>query len=264
MFKHLILIIVFFVGISSSCLYAETIRVAVASNFSQPIKQIGEAFTQKYKHSVKFSFGSSGKLYAQINHGAPFDIFLSADQIKPQKLIENGLAEQDSLFTYAIGQLVLWSADKSLIDNKGLVLPAEQKLKVALANERLAPYGIAAKSVVEKLKLADKKQITWVKGENISQVYQFAVSGNVDLAFVAASQVYFNDQLQQGSVWQIPESLYSPIKQDLVLISRSKNKQVAKQFLKFLHSNKAKNIMRSFGYKVASTAEYSTKANKDD
>ncbi len=229
---------------------ADDIPVAVAANFAAPMEEIAEAFNQITGHRLKISTGASGKFYAQIRNGAPFQVFLSADQEKPEQLEKDGLAVQGTRFTYAIGKLALWSADPDKVDNKGKVLESGRFNKIAIANPKTAPYGEAAIETLSALKLKTRLEPKFVMGENISQTHQFVASGNAELGFVALSQISRNNQLTGGSLWLVPEKLYSPIKQDAVLLLTGKDSAAARQLLAFLKSDRAVRIIQSFGYGI--------------
>ena len=233
-------------------LKADTIHVAVASNFAAPMKEIASAFEQATAHKVVLSFASSGKLFAQINHGAPFEIFLSADQTKPNALVAAGLSPSDSQFTYAVGTLMLWSPAPDYFQaHAGDEILASGKFKrLALANPRLAPYGAAAAQTLEALGIKESPDRKWILGENISQTYQFVVSGNVDLGFVALSQVMTGDGAMEGSAWRVPEELYEPVRQDAVLLKRGEGSAAARELLAYLRSPEAIAIIRRYGYEA--------------
>lgn len=229
---------------------ADEVQVAVAANFVAPMEEISAAFAKETGHQLKISSGASGKFYAQIKNGAPFQVFLSADDEKPIQLEKDGLAVQGSRFTYAIGKLILWSSNPNLVDSKGNVLVVANFNKMAIANPKLAPYGEAAIETLTALKLRDKLESKLVMGENISQTYQFVATGNAELGFIALSQVTKNNNLTTGSGWIVPENLYSPIKQDVVLLENGKDNIAAKQLMNFLRSQKALTIIKSYGYGV--------------
>src|SRR5512135_487219 len=228
--------------------HAGEVNAAVAANFAEPVKQIAELFQKETGHTVKLSFGSSGKFYSQIKNGAPFDVFLAADEKNPKLLEDEGLAVKDTRFVYALGKLVLWSAKPGYVDAKGAVLDKGDYSKIAYADPKLAPYGQAAQETLQKMKLWDKVQGKLVTGESIGQAYQFAASGNAELAFIALSQVTKDGQVREGSYWLVPAEMYSPIKQSAVQLTGAKDKAAAQAFLKFLRSEKALAIIRSFGY----------------
>lgn len=231
--------------------YADVLHVAVASNFTIPMKQLAPAFERRTGHQLRLSFASSGKLYAQIRHGAPFQAFLSADQDKPRRLIDDGLADAGHLFTYASGSLALWSADPDLIKDAGVIKSGAFN-KIALANPRLAPYGLAARQTLEKLDLISQSRKHWVQGENIAQTYQFVLSGNAQLGFVALSQIMKENKITTGSAWIVPDELYQPVLQDAVLLSGGINNQAALSFFQFLRSAEAGTIIQTYGYKTLS------------
>lgn len=223
----------------------DEVSVAVASNFTAPMKEITAAFEQHSGHNAVVSFGSSGKLYAQIRNGAPFELLLSADQEKPQALIANGLASADNRFTYALGTLVLLTSTADA-DPENLLHEGNYR-KLALANPRLAPYGTAAVQVLNALQLADGAKSRLVLGENIAQAYQFVTSGNAQLGFVARSQVSGTNPLS-GRYWVVPAELYSPIRQDAVLLNRGAGNPAALALVEFLQSDSALAIMQDYGY----------------
>lgn len=236
----------------------ETIHIAVASNFTFAMNELITQFEANTGHSVKASYGSSGKIYAQIQHGAPFQIFFSADQAKPKALENAGMVVADSRFTYAVGALVLWSTKPDLIVNGESVLSGDDFNKLALANPKLAPYGAAAVQVLEQLNRVKSTRSKWIQGENIAQTYQFVATGNADLGFVALSQLK-QAQLKQASPkpdssWVVPQTLYSPIKQDAVLLKRGKDSAAAKALISFIQSNQGRTIIESYGYTSTSNA----------
>jgi len=229
---------------------AAEVHVAVASNFSAPMKQIAAEFEKETGHTVVLAFGASGKFYAQIRNGAPFHLFLSADDEKPAQLVKDGLTVADSRFTYAVGTLVLWSAQPGFVDPKGEVLRKGTFTKIAIANPKLAPYGTAAIEVLTKQGLLATVTPKFVQGENISQTFQFVSTGNAELGFVALSQVMKNGKVASGSAWIVPGKLHRPIRQDAVLLATGKDNVAAKALLDYLKSAKAKIIIRSYGYEI--------------
>lgn len=235
---------------SSSVVSAEVIKVAVASNFTHPIKEIAKNFEQDTQNKVELSFGSSGKFYAQIANGAPYEVFLSADQAKPKRLADEGMAIADTQFTYAEGQLVLWSKDPQKVDPLGKVLDEDSFNRLALANPKLAPYGLAALQTLETLELVDKTRTKWVKGVNIAQTYQYVDTLNADIGFVALSQITENHKITQGSAWIVPDEFYLPIKQDAIIVKGAERNATAQAFLDYLRSNSAQKIIQSYGYKI--------------
>lgn len=224
---------------------ASEARVAVASNFAQTAKVLAKEFERDTGKKITLIFGATGKHYAQIKHGAPFDVFLAADSLRPARLEKEKAAIPGSRFTYAIGKLVLWSPKQNYIAPKGDVLRGTSFNRLAMANPRLAPYGKAAQQVLEKRGLWKKLRSRIVRGENIGQTYQFVKSGNAELGFIAYAQVYLAGQTTKGSHWLVPQKLYTPIKQQAILL---KDKPDARQFLSFLQSSTAINIIQNHGY----------------
>ena len=230
--------------------YAETVSVAVAGNFTAPMKTIAREFEKETGHKAQISFASSGKIFAQIKNGAPFQVFLSADTKKPEKLEHEGMTVPGSRFTYALGSLVLWSAKPGYVDTQAEVLQQNSFRHIGIANPKLAPYGLAAQETLENRGVWSNLQAKLVRGENIGQVLQFAATGNAELAFVALSQVIDNGKIIKGSGWIVPASLHSPIRQDAVLLTKGKNNIAAKSLLNYLKSDKAAVIIKSYGYKI--------------
>ncbi len=225
--------------------YAEKINIAVASNFAPVAELLAQSFEAQTGHHVTLIPGATGKHYAQIYHGAPFDLFLAADSERPRRLEENGLTVTDSRFTYAIGKLVLWSPEAGLIDPDGQVLRTSAFRHIAIANPKLAPYGRAAQQVIEQLNASAVLKGRTVKGENIGQTYQFVASGNASLGFVALSQLKQNNRPIAGSYWIPPQNLYQPIEQQAVLLKESR---AARAFLEQLKSKNMREIIQGFGY----------------
>lgn len=234
-----------FASISAS---AAEVDVAVAANFTAPMNVITADFERDTGHKARLAFGSSGRFYAQIKNGAPFQVFLSADDETPAKLAQEGFAEPASRFTYAIGSLVLWSAKPDLVDAKGEVLKAGKFTKLAIANPKTAPYGRAAIETLTKLGLLSAAEPKFVQGENIAQTFQFTQSGNADLGFVALSQVMKDGKVTEGSAWVVPAELHEPIRQDAILLSTGRGNAAAEALLKYLRTDRAKTVIRSFGY----------------
>ncbi|MCQ8183552.1 molybdate ABC transporter substrate-binding protein [Methylomonas sp. SURF-1] len=227
---------------------AETALVAVAANFTKPMAEIAEAFEKSTGHTAKLSYGSSGKFVAQFENGAPFEVFLSADDTSPAKLEESGLGVTGSRFTYAIGKLVLWSASPNLVDSQGQALNSGNFKHIALADPKLAPYGMAAVDTLKNLGLLEKLTPLFVQGENIAQTLQFVNSGNAELGFVALSQVIENGKIGSGSGWIVPATLYRPILQDAVLLKTGAENPAAKALLEFLKTPPALAIIEKYGY----------------
>jgi len=233
---------------SGAAAQAETTLVAVAANFTKPMTEIAEAFEKASGHSAKLSFGSSGKFVAQFENGAPFEVFLSADDKSPLKLEQSGLTVAGSRFTYAIGKLVLWSNSPGYVDQQGQILQKGDFKHLALADPKLAPYGAAAVEVLQKQGLLEKLQPLFVQGENIAQTHQFISTGNAELGFVALSQVIDNGKIGSGSGWIVPENLHSPILQDAVLLKTGAENPAAQALLEFLKSPPALAIIEKYGY----------------
>lgn len=227
--------------------HAGQASVAVASNFAAPMKQLAAQFERATGHTLTISTGATGKFYAQIKNGAPFDVFLAADDEIPARLMREGEAVMQQ--TYAIGRLVLWSAQPGYVTGNEEVLRQNRFERLAIANPKLAPYGAAAIEVLTRLKLADRVQPKFVVGENIAQTYQFIASGNAELGFVALSQVVQDGKLASGSAWLVPTSLHAPIRQDAVLLKRGEHNTAARALFDFLKSPAAAlTLTRSFGY----------------
>lgn len=229
---------------------ADEIQVAVAANFSAPMQEISAQFEQDTGHKAKLSFGATGKFYSQIKNGAPFEVFLSADNTTTALLERENLAVSGSHFTYATGKLVLWSPAVDFVDKNGAVLRSGKFSHLAIANPATAPYGVAAQYAMKKLGLQDTLQAKLVQGDSITQTFQFVSSGNAELGFVALSQVYKNGNLSSGSTWIVPPSLYEPLHQDAVLLNQGKEKPAAKALLQYLRNETAKKIIRSYGYDI--------------
>lgn len=235
----------------AGCVNAGEVTVAVASNFAVPMKLIVSEFEKRSGHRVHVAFGSSNKFYSQIQSGAPFEALFSADQSVPKALVRDDLAVTDSRFTYAVGALVLWSAEAGLVDDQGAVLRRQKRSRLAIANPKLAPYGAAAAEVLSNLGMVTQAlDFKLVQGANIAQAYQFVATGNADVGFVSASQVIRNGVLQSGSAWLVPQHLYSPIRQDVVLLRQGEKNQAAHQLLQFMRSDTARVIISSFGYQT--------------
>ncbi|GAB2822328.1 molybdate ABC transporter substrate-binding protein [Comamonas piscis] len=228
--------------------HADEVSVAVAANFTAPMQKIAEEFEKDSGHKAMLSFGATGKFYAQINNGAPFGILLAADDTTPAKLAQEGKAVAGSRFTYAIGQLVLWSKQTGYVDDKGAVLKTGDYRHIAIANPKLAPYGLAAMETLKNLGLTDQVSPKVVQGENIGQTYQFAASGNAQLGFVALSQVMEDGKLREGSAWIIPSSMHEPIRQDAIILNTAKDSAAAKALMDYLKADKARAIIKSYGY----------------
>ena len=230
---------------------AENIYIGVASNFFGPIKIIKEDFENQTSHHIIITSGSSGSLYAQIINGAPLDIFLSGDQKLPKKLENNSKGVIGTRFTYAKGQLLLWSTNTKLLNMKfPNVLHSNIIKYIGIGNPKFVPYGFAANEVLEKLGLLKKLSSKLILGKNINQVFVMGYFGNLDLAFVSKSDIILKNYNKKGRVWKLPENLYSPINQDAIMLLSGQKKNGAKDFLQFLSSNSIKRKIRNFGYIV--------------
>lgn len=234
--------------LAASSLQAGEVQVAVAANFTGPMQQIAAEFAKDTGHKAILSFGATGKFYAQTVNGAPFEVFLSADDTTPAKLEKEGHTVPGSRFTYAVGKLVLWSAKPDFVDAKGDVLKSGNFNKLSIANPKTAPYGAAAIETLKKLNLLETVQPKFVQGENISQTLQFASTGNADLGFVALSQVFKDGKITSGSAWIVPGEFHDPIYQDAAILAKGKDNPVAGALLAYLKGDKAKAIIKSFGY----------------
>ena len=231
---------------------AELLSVAVASNFSETLRRLEPHFTAATGHQLRISTASSGKLYAQIVHGAPYDLFLSADSERPARLEKEGVAVEGSRTTYALGRLLLWMPGGKPGEDPLRTLSSGNFGRLAIANPKTAPYGGAAREVLESLQLWNKLQGQLVRGENVSQAFQFAASGGADLALVAQAQVELSRQ--RGSRWEVPQAHYRPIEQQLVILQRSRGKPAAQAFVKFMQAETARRILRQSGYQVPGVA----------
>jgi molybdate transport system substrate-binding protein len=232
--------------LSTPAAFAGDVSVAVAANFTRPAEEIGAAFTAKTGDTVTFSFGATGALYAQISQAAPFEVFLSADNKRPAQAVSEGFGVSGSVFTYAVGKVVLYSPTLDVTDGEA-VLMAGAFQHIAIADPKTAPYGAAALETVAKLGLSEAIAPKQVTGENISQTLQFVESGNAELGFVALSQVSGKPPNQ---VWVVPSDDYAPILQDAVLLKTGEDDPAAKAFIEFLKGPEATAIITRFGYEV--------------
>lgn len=239
----LLLLVIAFPG--GGCSTRSDIRVAVASNFQPAMSEISERFEARTGRKVSLGFGSTGKHFAQIENGAPFAAFLAADATHPRLLEEHGLTVPGSRFTYALGELVLWSPEPGSLDAPEAVLARGDFRHLAIADPELAPYGTAARQVLEALGLWDELATRLVRGENVGQAFQYVASGNAELGFVAYSQVLTGDRAATGSMWRVPRSLYEPIEQQAVLLVEN---EVARELLDFIASDEGRAIVRRHGY----------------
>jgi len=226
------------------------VQVAVAANFAGPMEKLAIQFERDTGHQAIVATGATGKFYAQIRNGAPFEVLLAADDETPARLETEGHAVAGSRFTYAVGRLVLWSAKDGVVDAGGNVLKTGAYKHLAVANPKTAPYGAAAVATLRTLGLYDTVQARLVQGENIAQAWQFASTGNAELGFVAQAQVWRDGKFTSGSGWIVPSSMHDPIRQDAALLAKGGNNPAARALLQFLRSDKAKAIIRSYGYEV--------------
>ncbi len=229
---------------------ADVVQVAVAANFTAPARALAEVFARTTGHEAKLSFGATGAFYTQIKNGAPFDVLLAADNERPARLEKEGDTVPGSRFTYATGQLVLWSAKPGLVDDEGAVLKHGQFGKIAIANPKNAHYGAAAVEAMEKLGLAATLQPKLVTGESIGQTFNFIATGNAELGFVALAQVLEGGKLKSGSMWVVPAQYHAPIIQDAVILNRAASNPAAKAWMELLKTPQSKALIRSYGYEA--------------
>lgn len=227
--------------------FAGEVRIAVAANFTSAMRSLIPLFEKQSGHRAVVSYGSTGKLYTQIINGAPFDILLSADEERPLELEREGYGVPGSRFTYAVGQLTLWSSDSTLVDAKGEVLHGNRYGRIAIANPKTAPYGAAAVEVLTALGIHQQVKPRLVQGDNVAQTWQFVATGNAQIGFVAHAQVI---DANKGSWWRVPQSLYTPIRQDAVLLKRGAVQPAARAFLDFLRSDAARAVIERSGYAI--------------
>lgn len=234
----------------SAAAQAEVVQIAVAANFTAPARALAEIFARTTGHEAKLSFGATGAFYTQIKNGAPFDILLAADDERPIRLEKEGDTVPGSRFTYAVGQLVLWSAKPGFVDGEGAVLKGGKFHKIAIANPKLAPYGAAAVETMDKLGLAAALTPKLVTGESIGQTYNFIATGNAELGFVALAQVLDGGKLKSGSMWVVPAKYHAPIIQDAVILKRAAANPAAKAWMALMRSPNTQDFIRSYGYEV--------------
>jgi molybdate transport system substrate-binding protein len=228
--------------------HADVVQVAVAANFAAPFQKIAADFAVATGHTAAPVVGATGKFHAQIKAGAPFEVLLAADDETPKKLIDEGFAVKGSAFTYAVGKLVLWSPQPGLVDAQGEVLKKGAFKHLAVANPKLAPYGAAALDTLKALGLTDAISPKIVQGENIAQAFQFVVTGNAELGFVALSQVQQPGKPVAGAHWLVPAKFHSPILQDAVLLNKGAGQPAAQALMSYLRSDAAKAVIQAFGY----------------
>lgn len=229
---------------------ADEVQVAVAANFTAPIQAIAKDFEADTGHKLVAAYGATGQFYTQIKNGAPFEVFLAADDTTPAKLEQEGDTVKGSRFTYAVGTLALWSAKDNYVDDKGEVLKKNAYKHLSIANPKAAPYGLAATQVLAKLGLSESTKDKIVEGQNITQAYQFISTGNAELGFVALSQIYKDGKVTSGSAWIVPANLYEPIKQDAVILNKGKDSAAAKALVDYLKGPKAAAVIKSYGYQL--------------
>jgi len=247
--KKRIACLVCFICLHSGCLYADEISIAVASNFTYALQNLAADFKLSTGHKLRISSASSGKLFAQIIHGAPYDIFLSADEKRADLLIKKLKASNDSAHVYALGKLVLLSHIEDA-ENCMNVLNSTQLNRLAIANPKIAPYGMAAEQVLQKLGLWQPLQSRIVMGENIAQTFQFVFTKNAQAGFVARSMLTMGREIDAACIWDVPAGMYSPIKQKMVLLNKARDKESAQAFLRYMKSAQAKEIIKAAGYDV--------------
>ncbi|HDS1737347.1 molybdate ABC transporter substrate-binding protein [Pseudomonas sp. BP8] len=236
--------------ISCNTAWADEVQVAVAANFTAPIQALAKDFEKDTGHKLVAAFGSTGQFYAQIKNGAPFEVFLAADDSTPAKLESEGDSVKGSRFTYAIGTLALWSAKPGYVDAQGAVLKKNEFQHLSIANPKAAPYGLAATQVLDKLKLTEATKAKIVEGQNITQAFQFVSTGNAELGFVALSQIYKDGKIDNGSAWIVPADLHDPIKQDAVILNKGKDNPAAQALVEYLKGPKAAAVIKSYGYEI--------------
>lgn len=238
-----------FIVLMSSNVFADKLNVAVASNFAYTLKILSADFEVLTGHQLVISSASTGKLFAQIQHGAPFDVFLAADERRADLLLKENKAEKSSAYIYAKGQLVLLS-NITIADDCLATLSSEKLKRLSIANPKTAPYGLAARQVMENLSLWSQLKSRLVMGENIAQAYQFVHTKNAQAGFVASSTLLQNKEIEAACVWTIPGDMYSAINQKMVVLNKAKDKPAAHAFLKYMRSARAKEIIKSAGYDV--------------
>jgi molybdate transport system substrate-binding protein len=247
--KSLLITTLFGCALIAGRIQAEEVRIAVAANFTDASRELAPLFEEITGHTTRISYGSTGKLYAQIEHGAPFELFLAADTKRPIRAEKNGLAVPDSRFVYARGKLVLWSAKPDLFGTGEAFLKAGIFNHLALANPKTAPYGMAAEQVMRHLGTLEALTPKLVKGDSIAQTFQFAATGNVEAGFVALAQIK-GWQGESGTLWEIPTDYYDPIEQAAVLLKKGASNPAAQAFLAFLKSDPAREVIKRYGYEV--------------
>ncbi|TQV65159.1 MAG: molybdate ABC transporter substrate-binding protein [Halothiobacillaceae bacterium] len=245
-------IVFFFLVMLTGAARADTLTAAVAANFTKTAEEVGAAFRAKTGHEVRFAFGPSGKLYAQITHGAPFDLFFSADTEKPEALVKEGRVKDGSYFVYARGVLALYSPTLPVKDDYRAVLEKGGFRHMAIANPKTAPYGTAAEQVLVAMGLHDALKPRLVFGESIAPTFQYVQTGNAQLGFVALSQLVDPQSPAhgKGEYWLPPQAMYAPIDQAAVILKRAENNPVAQAFMDFLRSDEGRKVIENYGYSI--------------
>ncbi len=244
------MVVFFLLCVNSATVVASDVHAGVAANFATTFKVLKSRFEMETGYTIIESRGSSGKLYAQIRQGAPFDVFLSADAALPLRLENEGLAVKGSRFSYALGRLVLWSATDKNVAHGEAVLRRGAFRHLALANPKIAPYGAAAKQALVTMDLWEIVQGNVVYGENVAQTYQFVATANAELGFVALAQVLSKSNAAATRVWEVPQTYYQPIRQDAVVLNRAKHNRAATQFMRFLKQPAVREVIEQTGYGV--------------
>ncbi len=237
-------------ALATRAAWADTVQVAVAANMAAPMQAIAQQFQRDSGHQAVLVLGATGKLSAQVRHGAPFEVLVAADAHSAAALEAEGLAVPGTRRRYGTGQLVLWSMDAQRVDAQGQVLRQGGFRHLALANPQTAPYGAAAVEVMQRLGLRQALQARWVQGESVAQTYQFVASGNAELGFVALSQVWEGGKLRAGSAWIVPATLHAPLHQEAVLLRPGQGKPAAQALLAYLGSEGARSVLRAYGYRL--------------
>jgi molybdate transport system substrate-binding protein len=226
------------------------VPIAVAANFARPMERVAAEFERDTGNKVVVSSGATGTLVAQIENGAPFEVLLAADRASPEKLEHDGFGVAGSRFAYAIGTLALWSATPGYVDPAGAVLKKGAFQHLAVANPKLAPYGVAAMETLVALGLLDALRPKIVQGENVAQTQQFIASGSAELGFVALSQIVSPDGAAKGSTWVVPPEIHAPLEQDAIVLRKGSGHPAAAAFCAYLKSDKARALIKSFGYEL--------------
>lgn len=246
--KKILAVVVLSLWFPEIRLFAESIQIAVASNFAEPANIISKDFEKEFKTKVLVSVGSSGRLYAQIKNGAPWSVFLCADNVYTQKLIDEKFADEKTRKIYALGKLALWSWKNNLkIDETSVFDPSNKILSIA--SSRLAPYGQASEEVLKKINFNKQKfHGKIVYGENISQAMNYVKTKNADIGFVSKSLINALPDDEKGSYWEVPASLHNPIKQEIVLLNNNSGSKLAEKYIDFLDKESSRKIISEFGY----------------